>query len=50
MGCPFARWLLSVRFIPAKGHPMHHALFDFCVALSFIAGQDPLQQRLPRRD
>ena len=53
MGSPFARWLLAVRFIPAKGLPMHHALLSFVVALGLIAGQDPLLQlleRLPRRD
>ena len=34
----------SVRFIPAKGHPMHLALFDQVVALGLIAGQVPLLQ------
>ena len=37
MGSPFARWLLSVRFIPAKGLPMRHALLSFVVASGFIA-------------
>ena len=40
----------SVRFILAKGLPMHRALLSFVVALGFIAGQDPLQQRPSRRD